>query len=33
MHKRMAATFLLALVLLLVPSVALADDVTASDTT
>lgn len=33
MHKRMAATFLLALVLLLVPSVALADDVSASDTT
>ncbi len=33
MHKRMAATFLLALVLLLVPSVALADDVTANDET
>lgn len=33
MHKRMAATFLLALVLLLVPSVALADDVTANDVT
>lgn len=33
MRKRMAATFLLVLVLLLVPSVALAVDVTANDTT